>query len=210
MSPFRAVGVDHRRVCQTVISVCVCVSSFRCVGILYIMYVRTLLECTVCPSLRLHMRPVLSSVCVRACVWWWGLQTQLCTCIGVEDKSHMRPLRHKGGNICIEGPLCPSLMEIQSSSLSPCSLVMPAAKPQMDHYVPAEWEGQETSDGNWNGGGETLIQLRSSDTNSNRMCSFHEVHTYTDLEDAYIHVKGLNMHTYKQGGHTCTIRDMYA
>lgn len=72
----------------------------------------------------------------------------LCTCIvEVVDKSHMRPLRHKGGNICIEGPLCPSLMEIQSRSLSPCSLVMPAAKPQMDHYVPAEWEGQETCDG---------------------------------------------------------------
>lgn len=71
----------------------------------------------------------------------------LCTCIAeVVDKSHMRPLRHKGGNICIEGPLCPSLMEIQSHSLSPCSLVMPAAKPQMDHYVPAEWEGQETCD----------------------------------------------------------------
>ncbi len=76
----------------------------------------------------------------------------------------MRPLRHKGGNICIEGPLCPSLMEIQSSSLSPCSLVMPAAKPQMDHYVSAEWEGQETSDGNWNGGRDTLIQVRSCDT----------------------------------------------
>lgn len=70
-----------------------------------------------------------------------------CTCtVEVVDKSHMKPLRHKGGNICIEGPLCPSLMEIQSRSLSPCSLVMPAAKPQMDHYVPAEWEGQETCD----------------------------------------------------------------
>lgn len=77
---------------------------------------------------------------------WGGVL--LCTCIvEVVDKSHMRPLRHKGGNICIGGPLCPSLMEIQSRSLSPCSLVMPAAKPQMDHYVPAEWEGQETCDG---------------------------------------------------------------
>lgn len=60
-------------------------------------------------------------------------------CMGV-DKSHMRPLRHKEDNICIEGPLCPSLMEIQSSSLSLCVLVMPAAKPQMDHYVSAKWE----------------------------------------------------------------------
>lgn len=79
-------------------------------------------------------------------IFWGGVLR--CTCIvEVVDKSHMRPLRHKGGNICIEGPLCPSLMEIQSRSLSPCSLVMPAAKPQMDHYVPAEWEGQETCDG---------------------------------------------------------------
>ena len=104
----------------------------------------------------------------------------LCTCIGVVDKPHMRPLRHKGGNICIEGPLCPSLMEIQSSSLSPYSLVMPAAKPQMDHYVPAEWEGQETSDGNWNGGRDTLIQLSTSDTRSNRICLCHE-HTHIQM-----------------------------
>lgn len=68
----------------------------------------------------------------------------------------MRLLRHKEGNICIEGPLCPSLMEIQSRSLSPCSLVIPAAKPQMDHYVFAEWEGQKTLDGNWNGGGGNI------------------------------------------------------
>lgn len=84
-------------------------------------------------------------------IFWGGGGEEgalLCTCIvEVADKSHMRPLRHKGGNICIEGPPCPSLMEIQSRSLSPCSLLMPAAKPQMDHYVPAEWEGQETCDG---------------------------------------------------------------
>ena len=55
---------------------------------------------------------------------------------------------------------------IRSCSLCPCSLVMPAAKPQMDHYVPAEWEGQETSNGNWRGGRDTLIQLRSGDRNS--------------------------------------------
>lgn len=87
-------------------------------------------------------------------------------CMGVYlstgvDKPHMRPLRHKGGNICIGGPLCPSLMEIQSRSLSLCSAVMPAAKPQMDHYVSAEWEGQETSSGNRNGGRDTLIQLET-------------------------------------------------
>lgn len=148
-----------------------------------------------------------TDLCVSLCVCagdvcvCWGLHARLCTCIvEVVDKSHMRPLRHKGGNICIEGPLCPSLMEIQSSSLSPCALVMPAAKPQMDHYVPAEWEGQETCDGNWNGGWETLIQLRSSGINSNRICSLRELHIHTHTHrpgDAYICLKWLNMHTYK-------------
>lgn len=141
-------------------------------------------------------------VCMRV-----GVCACFCTCIGVVDKPHMRPLRHKGGNICIEGPLCPSLMEIQSSSLSPCSLVMPAPKPQMDHYVPAEWEGQETSDGNWNGGRDTLIQLRSSDTHSNRICSFVEARTkHTRLRDASVHLKQLKMRTHmRHAGYACMI-----
>lgn len=147
---------------------------------------------------------VCNRVCVRACVEVCACS---CTCIGEVDKPHMRPLRHKGGNICIEGPLCPSLMEIQSSSLSPCFLVMPAAKPQMDHYVPAEWEGQEISDGNWNGGRDTLIQLRSSDTHSNRICSFCEAHANAHLRDASVHLKQLNMHTYR---HICATQDMPA
>lgn len=98
-------------------------------------------------------------------MWWVGyiLSSELTVLV---DKPLKRTLRHKEGNICIEGPLSPSLMEIRSRSLSPCSLVMPAAKPQMDHYVPAEWEGQETSNGNWSGGRDTLIQLRSGDRNS--------------------------------------------
>lgn len=138
-----------------------------------------------------------------------------CTCMGV-DKPHMRPLRHKGGNICIEGSLCPSLMEIRSSSLSPCSLVMPATKTQIDHYVSAEWEGQETSGRNWNGGRDTLIQLRTSDTHSDRICSFREAHTDTHTHtptqtgNAYIHLKRLNIHTYKSGGHICTVQNMHA
>lgn len=70
---------------------------------------------------------------------WSAVGVYNCFCTGV-DKPHMRPLRHKERNVCIEGPLCPSLMEIRSSLVSPCFLVMPAAKPQMDHYVSAEWE----------------------------------------------------------------------
>ncbi len=152
----------------------------------------------------------LMSVCVSL---YADVYACLCTCIRAVDKPHMRPLRHKGGNICIEGPLCPNLMEIQSSSLSPCSLVMPAAKPQMDHYVPAEWEGQETSDGNWNGGRDTLIQLRPSDTRSNRICSFHEVHTkkntprrcaHPPLKAKYAHIQigWTHMH---HAGYACMI-----
>lgn len=156
--------------------------------------------CTVHLHLCVFSRQAVYASClvyVFTCVWLGGACVCLCTCIGVVDKPHMRPLRHKGGNICIEGPLCPSLMEIQSSSLSPYSLVMPAAKPQMDHYVPAEWEGQETSDGNWNGGRDTLIQLSTSDTRSNRICLFHE-HTHISRGGAYIRLKRrLNMHTYK-------------
>lgn len=73
------------------------------------------------------------------CILCMCVYVCFCTCMG-KDKPHVRSFRHKGDNICIEGPPCPTLMEIQSSSLSPCFLVMPAAKPQMDHYVSAEWE----------------------------------------------------------------------
>ncbi len=147
------------------------------------MYLKLVCLC-VCFDVRLHFVPLsyvflplclCVSLCVEVCAC-------LCTCTGVVDKPHMRPLRHKGGNICIEGPLCPNLMEIQSSALSLCFLVIPAAKPQMDHYVPAELEGQETSNGNWNGGRDTLIQLRPSDTHPNRICSLCEVQTNTHLE----------------------------
>ena len=39
----------------------------------------------------------------------------------------------------------------------------------------------------------------------NGLCSFCEVNTYTHLNNAYIHLNWLNMHTYKKGGHICTM-----
>lgn len=119
----------------------------------------------------------------------------------------MRPLRHKGDNICIEGPLCPSLMEIQSSSLSLCSLVMHPTKTQIDHYVSAEWEGQETCSRNWNGGRDTLIQLRTSETHSNRICSFHKAHTHGNWKCMHPHKKARFAHIQIGWTH---MQDMYA
>lgn len=81
----------------------------------------------------------------------------------------MNPLRHKGCNVCIGGPLCPSLMEIRSSPVSPCFLVVPAAKPQMDHYVSVEWEVKRPLMEIGMEGRDALIQLRFGGTCSKRI-----------------------------------------
>lgn len=94
----------------------------------------------------------------------------------------MRPLRHKGGNICMEGPLCPSLMEIQSSSPSPCSVGNACCKtpkwtimclqsrrvkrPQMEIGI---------------GGRDTLIQLRAMVIHAQMGCAYFCVYTSTRL-----------------------------
>lgn len=79
-----------------------------------------------------------------------------------------------------EGPLCPGLMEMQSSraSLSSVGNACCNPPPQMDYYVPAEEEGQETSDGNWNWGGRNaLIQLRAVVTRAQMGYAHFHVHT---------------------------------
>lgn len=92
-------------------------------------------------------------------------------------------------------------MEIRSSLVSPCFLVMPAAKPQMDHYVSAEWEVKRPPLEIGMGVGMHSFNLGlviHTQKGYVHLCEAHaNTHTHTHRRNAYTNIKRIIMHTYR-------------